>query len=132
MICLNCGKENLDEAIICPKCGCATGTKEIPKDKPSKMFMAMSLILSLFVPYGAFFGFILWGAKRELQPVSAKAYGLCAIIPWFIKWIQRIVIVCLLVLAVIIAAVVVYVLHVNGIIDLSLIMEAINNAMQGM
>lgn len=94
--------------------------------------MAMSLICSLFVPYGVFFGFILWGAKRELQPVSAKAYGLCAIIPWFIKWVQRIVIVCLLALAVIIAAVVLYILHINGIVDLSFITEAINNGMQGM
>ncbi len=48
--CTKCGNELVDEAVVCPKCGCAAETKAIKKDEPStlstiaKIFMIISCV----------------------------------------------------------------------------------------
>lgn len=90
MICPKCQRPLDDEAIYCPMCGCATGNP-IPRgsfpDKANGVVAFLTFLLSFFFPEGVIFGFALWAAKTDLQPKSAKTYGLCALIPWFLRWL---------------------------------------------
>ena len=125
MICQKCKKELDDEAIVCTQCGCQTENKvknvEIP-EHTSGAIAFLTVLLSLFVPQGVIFGFVLWASKIDIQPRSARTYGLCAILPWFLKWfIPRLMLAIACTLVVIFLAVLV-VLYYAGVIDLSAIM----------
>lgn len=125
MICQKCKKELDDEAIVCTQCGCQTENKvknvEIP-EHTSGAIAFLTVLLSLFVPQGVIFGFVLWASKIDIQPRSARTYGLCAILPWFLKWfIPRLMVAIACALVVIFLAVLV-VLYYAGVIDLSAIM----------
>ena len=125
MICQKCKKVLDDEAVICTGCGCQTKNKLKNVEIPEHVNWAiafLTVLLSLFIPQGVVFGFILWASKVDIQPRSARAYGLCAILPWFVKWfIPRLTAAILSVLTVVLLAVVV-VLYYVGVIDLSMIM----------
>ena len=71
MFCKQCGAELTDEAVVCPKCGCATDNyKDVPKaNDDDDIFM---FILSLLIPL---LGFILWIVWRKDCPLRA---GSCA------------------------------------------------------
>ena len=90
MICPKCYHVVDDETVICPYCGVVTknqsSNSKILVDETNCALAIMSFLLSLFIPYGVIFGFTLWAAKTDLQPKSAKVYGMCAILPWFLKW----------------------------------------------
>lgn len=45
--CNNCGKEVLDNAIICPFCGCAVASKNVEVDKPSTGLNILSFLIPL-------------------------------------------------------------------------------------
>ena len=125
MFCQKCNKELNDEAVVCTGCGCQTENKiknvEIP-EHVNYAIAFLTVLLALFVPQGVVFGFVLWASKVDIQPRSARAYGLCAILPWFVKWfIPRLTAAILSVLTVVLLAVVV-VLYYVGVIDLSMIM----------
>lgn len=60
MYCSKCGKEILDEAVICPHCGCAVASaekKEVVEKQKSNVFciigFALSLVSLLIALYGA-------------------------------------------------------------------------------
>ena len=125
MICQKCKKELDDEAVVCTGCGCQTENKiknvEIP-EHVSGAIAFLTVLLSLFVPQGVIFGFVLWASKIDIQPRSARTYGLCAILPWFLKWfIPRLIAAIVCAIVVLILAVLV-VLYYAGVIDLSAIM----------
>lgn len=90
MICSKCYHVVDDEALVCPYCRTATGVKasnsKILVDETNKALAILSFLLAIFFPYGVIFGFTLWATKTDLQPKSAKVYGLCAVLPWFLKW----------------------------------------------
>ncbi len=122
MICPKCERPLHDEAVFCPMCGCATGLP-IPRgslpDKANGVVAFFSFLLSFFFPKGVIFGFALWAAKTDIQPKAARTYGLCAIIPWFLRWLIPAIIaliVGIFVTILVIAAVIIYVLYLNGII----------------
>ena len=124
MACKNCGSERPmhKDAIVCPMCGCPTGN-EIPKemmpDKANGLVAFLSFLFSFFFRPGVIFGFALWAAKTDIQPKAARKYGLCAIIPWFLRWfIPALIrlIVCVFVAVLLIAAGVLYALYYYGII----------------
>lgn len=125
MICRKCGKELNDEAVVCTGCGCQTENKVKNVEIPEHVNWAISfltVLLALFVPQGVVFGFVLWASKIDIQPRTARIYGLCAILPWFLKWfIPRLIMaaVCLIVVLLLTIAVVLY---YAGVIDLSAIM----------
>lgn len=90
MICSKCYCVVDEEAIACPHCGHATqsvASQQLLVDKTNKGLAFLSFVLSAFVPQGVIFGFILWATKTDLQPKSARVYGLCAVIPWLLKWL---------------------------------------------
>ncbi len=125
MICQKCKKELDNEAVICTSCGCQTENKiknvEIPEHVNCAIAF-LTVLLALFVPQGVIFGFVLWASKIDIQPRTARAYGLCAILPWFLKWFIPRLIVALVCLTVVIALAVVVALYYAGVIDLSAIM----------
>lgn len=125
MICQKCKKELDDEAVVCTGCGCQTENKiknvEIP-EHTSFAIAFLTVLLSLFVPQGVIFGFVLWASKIDIQPRSARVYGLCAILPWFLKWfIPRLIATLACITFVVILSLLV-VLYYAGVIDLSAIM----------
>ena len=80
--CSKCGKELVDEAVICPGCGCAVG--EVPgvanpttnaSDEVSIGLCVVSALIPLF-------GIIYWAAQAKTTPKKAKACGITALVSW--------------------------------------------------
>jgi len=75
MFCSKCGKEVLDDAVVCLNCGCAikkSTTTVIEEDEIHIGFC----VLSFFIPI---FGIIYWALKYKEVPKKAKACGITAI-----------------------------------------------------
>ena len=73
--CQNCGKELLDEAVICPGCGCQVKSSD---DSVNAGFV----VLSVFIPL---FGIIYWPLNTKTHHKTAQACGIAAIISWAIS-----------------------------------------------
>ena len=71
--CSKCGKEILDEAVVCPHCGCAV-TPNINTDDAPNMGYA---VLGFFIPV---VGFILYLINKDKTPLKAKSAGKGALI----------------------------------------------------
>lgn len=73
--CSKCGKEILDEAVICPHCGCATtSTKAVSvEDAPNTGFA----VLGFFFPL---IGLILYLVNKDTAPLKAKSAGKGALV----------------------------------------------------
>ena len=71
--CSICGNEIHKNAVICPNCGCAVVGTLAANDTPS---MGLN-ILSLLIPIA---GLILFCANIGTKPISAKSYGVWALI----------------------------------------------------
>lgn len=81
--CQKCGKEIMDQAVVCPNCGCATGKSAIannPDDKANGGLIALSILIPIA-------GVILWPVKHSKTPKAARTYGLCGIISWVVYFI---------------------------------------------
>lgn len=64
--CSKCGNQILEEAIICPSCGCMVEDKAINDD-----YVSIGLcMLSFLVPI---FGIIYWACTRKKTPHKARA-----------------------------------------------------------
>ena len=89
--CSRCGKELVDEAVICTACGCACDPSMNAAfgnaAKEDKVSVGLC-ILAFFIPL---FGLIYWAIKREETPKRANAIGLCALISWGINLVGSIV-----------------------------------------
>lgn len=71
--CTYCGNEVLNEAVICPSCGCQIMDIVIPEDKVSIGFCILSYLIPLF-------GIIYWACNYKKAPNKARACGACVII----------------------------------------------------
>ena len=69
--CSHCGKELLDEAMICPNCGCQVSSSE-----PDVSNTGLNIV-SFLLP---FVGLILYIIYHEKKPIKAKAIGKWALI----------------------------------------------------
>lgn len=76
--CSKCGKEIMDDAVICMNCGCAVENQPIAKNEIDEVSVGLC-ILSFFVPL---FGVIYWPIKHKETPKKAKACGVTAIVSW--------------------------------------------------
>lgn len=77
--CNHCGRELLDEAVICPGCGCAvarSGTNEVDENSTGLN------VLSFFFPI---VGLILYIVYNEKLPTKAKGVGKWALIGFIIN-----------------------------------------------
>ena len=79
--CSKCGKEIMDEAVICPGCGCTLAQKTAnefgKEDKANGGLIVLSILLPIV-------GVILWPVKHKSTPKAAMTYGLCGIISWIV------------------------------------------------
>ncbi len=72
--CSRCGKEIVDDAVVCPNCGCAVvPTTHVEEDIPN---IGLNVLAFLF----PIVGLILFIIYNEKTPVRAKAIGKCALI----------------------------------------------------
>lgn len=71
--CTKCGKEMMDEAIVCPNCGCSASLGQKEFDAPSIGFA----ILGFFIPL---IGLILYLVWKDKTPLKAKSAGKGALI----------------------------------------------------
>ena len=78
--CSKCGNQILDEAIVCPNCGC--GVADPIKARQINAYDEVSAglcILSFLIPL---FGIIYWPLKHKETPKKAQACGITALISW--------------------------------------------------
>lgn len=73
MFCTKCGKEILDDAVICIHCGCST-QNEPAANQSGSIGMA---ILGFFIPLA---GLIIWLVNKDSKPAMAKSAGTGALI----------------------------------------------------
>ena len=73
--CTRCGKELVDDAIVCTGCGCSVTNKNSGVDQINVWLC----VLAFFIPL---FGFIYWPVKHKETPIKARACGITAIISW--------------------------------------------------
>lgn len=80
--CQHCGKEIMDEAVVCPGCGCAT-KQEIKTQAPEvdNTVSGGLVILSILLPI---FGIIYWPVKAKTRPKCALTCGITAIVSWVV------------------------------------------------
>ena len=74
--CTHCGKEIMDETVICPNCGCNTSPEKATE--PDEINIGFCVLSALF----PIFGLIYWGVKHKDSPRKAKACGITALIAW--------------------------------------------------
>lgn len=80
--CQHCGKELLDEAVICPGCGCAVPAKTTSQITRVDESVSVGLVvLSILIPL---FGVIYWPLYAKTRPRCAKICGIAAIVSWLI------------------------------------------------
>lgn len=78
--CSKCGKEIMDEAVICPSCGCAVTNSNAPATATEVDEVNVGLcVVGALIPL---FGFIYWPLKHKVTPKKAKAVGITAIVSW--------------------------------------------------
>lgn len=86
--CSKCGKEILDEAVVCPGCGCAVVNAPQPAQAQYQGYtqppvadeVSVGLcVLSALIPL---FGVIYWPLKHKETPKKAKACGITALVSW--------------------------------------------------
>lgn len=83
--CQHCGKEVLDEAVVCPSCGCAIQSNV--STNPSEVDESVSVALVILAALIPLFGIIYWPLKAKTRPNCAKACGIVAIISWAISFL---------------------------------------------
>ena len=87
--CSKCGKELMDEAVVCIHCGCAVGKAQNNVPNPNDEVSVGFCILSALIPL---FGFIYWAAKYKEFPKKARACGITAIVAWVVTFLSIITI----------------------------------------
>ncbi len=80
--CQKCGKEILEEAVICPNCGCATGTQSVTTSSSSDTGSAMWTFLGFFVPIIGLVLYLIW---KDTRPNDAKNAGKGALIGFIVS-----------------------------------------------
>lgn len=77
MFCSKCGEEIMDEAVICPKCGCKTGVeyaREVEIDEPKT---GMGVLLGLFLGIiGLIIGLCLFKENTIARKTFIKAWAI--------------------------------------------------------
>ncbi|MGM9645732.1 MAG: zinc-ribbon domain-containing protein [Eubacteriales bacterium] len=78
--CSKCGKEIMDEAVVCPNCGCPVADQNNSKDQVNIGLCIVSALIPCV-------GIIWWIAKRKENPKEAKACGIVGIVAFIIYMI---------------------------------------------
>lgn len=86
MFCNHCGNELMNEAVVCPKCGCAVNNlKNINGYNKDEDIPSGGLnVLSFFIPL---VGLILFCVMYSETPRKAKSIGLFALVGFVINFV---------------------------------------------
>ena len=87
MFCKNCGKEILNEAVICVHCGCSTQEKTVMANSNDAPSTGMA-VLGFFIPLA---GLIVWLINKDTKPLMAKSAGKGALIGFIISIVFSII-----------------------------------------
>lgn len=71
--CTKCGKELMDEAVVCPSCGCAQGTISNVQDSSSFGYA----LLGFCIPIVGLILYLIW---KDSTPLKAKSAGKGALV----------------------------------------------------
>lgn len=82
--CTKCGKELMDEAVVCPACGNMVAEENAPQTVSNDQVSVGLCVLSAFIPL---FGIIYWALKYKETPKRAKACGITAIVAWVVSFV---------------------------------------------
>ncbi len=99
--CVKCGKEMLDEAVVCTNCGCPVAPMpNIPNynDAPSFGFA----LLGFFFPI---VGLILWLVYKDTSPLKARSAGKGALVAAIIQAALYVLIIVFYILLIVLLAV---------------------------
>lgn len=81
--CSKCGKEIMDDAVICMNCGCAVENQPLAQNAVDEVSVGLC-VLSFLIPL---FGIIYWPVKHKETPKKAQACGVTAIVSWIIWFV---------------------------------------------
>ena len=92
--CQKCGNQLMDEAVICPKCGCQCGNinqqyQQNRRREPDEVSVGLCF-LSFLIPL---FGLIYWGVKNSDTPRKAAACGKTALVTILISVVLYLIII---------------------------------------
>ena len=83
MFCSKCGKEIMDEAVICPGCGCPVNGKALQQVSSAEDIPNGGLnILGFFIPLA---GLIMFCTMFGNTPIKAKQIGMFSLIGFVIN-----------------------------------------------
>ena len=88
MFCKKCGKEIMDDAVICVHCGCSTQeAKNVIANTNDAPSTGMA-VLGFFIPL---VGLIIWAINKETKPLMAKSAGKGALIGFIVSLVFSII-----------------------------------------
>ena len=88
MFCKKCGKEILDDAVICVYCGCSTQeTQSVVTNTTDAPSTGMA-VLGFFIPL---VGLIIWAINKDTKPLMAKSAGKGALIGFIVSVVFSII-----------------------------------------
>ena len=73
--CSKCGKEIMDEAVVCPGCGCTQGNTSVQSANDSSSFGWA--LLGFCVPVAGLILYLIW---KDSTPLKAKSAGKGALV----------------------------------------------------
>ena len=82
--CSKCGKELVDEAVVCPNCGCAVVAPTVPQAVTGDKVSIGLCVLAALIPL---FGVIYWPVKHKVTPKKAMACGIVGIVSWLVSFL---------------------------------------------
>lgn len=88
MFCKKCGKEILDDAVICVHCGCSTQGNNAAVVNTNDAPSTGMAVLGFFIPI---VGLILWLVNKENKPLMAKSAGKGALIGFIVSIVFSII-----------------------------------------
>lgn len=94
--CQKCGQSIMDEAVICPHCGCPVGS-QTPSTNASSGGSAGWAVLGFFLPVVGLILYLVW---KNTRPADAKTAGKGALIGFIVNIVLGVIIVVIEVLIV--------------------------------
>ena len=88
MFCKKCGKEILDDAVICVHCGCSTQNNNLVVANTNDAPSTGRAVLGFFIPLA---GLIVWLINKDTKPLMAKSAGKGALIGFIISIVFSII-----------------------------------------
>ncbi len=79
--CSKCGKEIMDEAVVCVNCGCAVENAATKAVSTQDTGSAGWAVLGFFIPLAGLILYLIW---KNTRPMDAKKAGMGALVSWIL------------------------------------------------